>query len=593
MSGLEVAGVVLGAFPLLISGIESWRDVAKIGGFFWQIRKEFTKCRRDIQFHEIQYKKNLQELLLPLISDVDEVAKLIADPGGRKWCDRTLQERLEGRLHESYQLYQDTITEMNEIAEELRKELCLNEQNVQDKLLLPESRRRNSSRSPSPQPSAKPSRVSAAKGRLNYELFRTKFSFGERTRNELFGQLKECNERLEKLLSSSDRISVLQDAVPGKTKQTSALESAFKRISKKSDLLFRALQNAWQCSCQQYHFANLRLEHRTFEEACFEIILMFVAPSEFGDTPWSCRQIRCGHMLGCSFPQKVVDAAKSSPLRYETEALPQPAAAPLAPTSRQKRVGFAPATASVPKIEVELYVDHSIQLCQVLRDREGGNCMGTIGHEDELYHVHSIGSGRRSVGRASITLEHILSPEFEGYVSRRQRYSIAMLVASSVGQLRCTPWLRNGLCNKDILFFSSSDDKSVILYDEPFIRRDFSHDRDHQPFTDSFVINRNFHSLGILLLELCFGSRLEDHQLRRSYPSTTDAAAKYAFDVLTALEWSSSVRGEGGDDYAIAVKWCFTGTTDEVKNWRGEIIRNVVRPLERCMQHFQIAATSG
>lgn len=591
MSGLEVAGVVLGAFPLLISGIENWRDVAKVGGFFWQIRKEYTKCRRDIQFYEIQYKKNLQELLLPLIPDVDEVAKLIADPGGQKWCDKALQQRLEGRLHESYQLYQDTITEMNEVAEELRKELCYDEQNVQDKLLPPESRRRNSSRSSSPQPSAKPSRVSAAKGRLNYELFRTKFSFGERIRNELFDQLKECNERLEQLLSSSDRISALQNAIPGNTKQTSALESAFRRISKKSDLLFRALQKAWQCSCQQYHFANLRLEHRTLEEACFEIILLFVAPLGFGDTPWSCQHIRCGNMLGCSFPQKVVGAAKSSTLRHATKPLSQPAAAPPAPTLKQRRVDFAPAAASVPKIEVDSYADNNIQLCQVLKDKEGRNCMGIIGHENELYHVHSIGSERQSVGRASITLEHILSPIFEGYISRRQRYSIAMLVASSIGQLHCTPWLRTGLCKKDILFFPSSEDKSVIRYDEPFIRQDFLHDCDHQTFTDSFGIDRNFHSLGILLLELCFGSRLEDHRLRRTYPSTTDAATKYAFDVLTALEWSSSVRDEGGDDYAVAVKWCFTGTTNEVKNWRGEMIRNVVRPLERCMQHFQIAAS--
>jgi hypothetical protein len=137
MSGLEVAGVVLGAFPLLVSGIEHWRDVAKVGGFFWQIRKEYTRCQRNVQFHEILYKKNLRELLLPLISDGDEVAKLIANPGGQRWADKALQERLVGRLHDSYQLYQDTITEMNEIVEELKKELCFDKENVQDKLLSP------------------------------------------------------------------------------------------------------------------------------------------------------------------------------------------------------------------------------------------------------------------------------------------------------------------------------------------------------------------------------------------------------------------------------------------------------------------------
>ncbi|KAF1925144.1 uncharacterized protein M421DRAFT_44651, partial [Didymella exigua CBS 183.55] len=311
MSGLEVAGVILGAFPLLISSIEHWRGVAKVGGFYWRIRKEYTKCQRDIQFHEILYKNNLKELLLPLIPDANEVAKLIADPSGQRWGDVALQKRLESRLHESYQSYQDTITKMNEISQDLKKELCFDKETVQDQLLPPETNRRSSSRSSSPQPYAKPSKLSAARARLDYELFRTKFSIGERTRDELFGQLKECNERLEKLLSSNDRVSALQDVAPGYTKHTSELKSAFKKISKKSHSLFQALQNAWQCSCQQYHFANLGLEHRTLTEVCFKIILIFVAPLEHGKMPWRWKEIRCGRMLGCSFRQKGTEAAIS------------------------------------------------------------------------------------------------------------------------------------------------------------------------------------------------------------------------------------------------------------------------------------------
>jgi hypothetical protein len=83
---------------------------------------------------------------------------------------------------------------------------------------------------------------------------------------------------------------------------------------------------------------------------------------------------------------------------------------------------------------------------------------------------------------------------------------------------------------------------------------------------------------------------LEDHPLRKKYPPTTDADAKYAFDVTAALKWSDSVGNEAGNFYATAVKWCFTGPTDREKHWRGEIIRNVVRPLEICMEHLQSAA---
>jgi len=592
MSGLEVAGVVLGTFPLLLSGIEHWRDVAKVGGFYRGIRKEYTKCRRDIQYHEILYKNSLRELFLPLIPDAEKVAKLIADPGGPRWGDMALQERLEGRLHDSYQLYQDTVTEMNEITEELKKELCFDKEIVQDKLKPPEPKRKSSSKSPSPQPSARPSKFSVIMGRLDYEKFRTKFSIGERTRNELFGQLKECNERLGKLLSSSDRVSALQDASPGHSKQTSVLESAFKKASKKSDLLFKALHNAWQCSCQQYHFANLRLEHRTLTEVCFEVILMFVAPSAYGNTPWSWKEIRCGHMLGCSFPQKTAKATTSLPsaLPCIPATTPTLAAMPLTTSSRRKKVGFAPPALTVPKIEVDTFIDHNIQLCQLLGNEECGKCMGIIGHDDEAYHLHPIIQRRQSVGTAPVTLDHILSHDFEGHLLRRQRYSIALLVASSVGQLQSTPWLRNSLCKEDIIFFPSDDDNLIIPYNEPFIRQGFPHGHTHLSSTESFAKDYNFYSLGIILLELCFGRRLEDHPLRKRYPSTTDAEAKHAFDVTAALKWSDSVSDEGGDVYATAVKWCFTGAAEREKNWRGEIVRNVVRPLEICMEHLKTAA---
>lgn len=122
-----------------------------------------------------------------LLHDVDEVAKLIANPGGLKWSDKALQRQLERRLKESYQLYLDTMTEMNEIAEELKKELYFGEKNVQDKLLPPETKRRSANRSPSLQQGARPSKISTAKGRMDYEFFRMKFSVGEMIRDELFG----------------------------------------------------------------------------------------------------------------------------------------------------------------------------------------------------------------------------------------------------------------------------------------------------------------------------------------------------------------------------------------------------------------------
>jgi hypothetical protein len=590
MSGLEVAGIVLGAFPLLISGIEHWRDVAKVGGFYWRIRKEYTKCQRDVQFHEIIYKNNLKELLLPLLHDANEVAKLIADPGGQRWSDVVLQKRLECRLNESYQSYLNTMAEMNEIAEELKKELCFDEKNVQDKLSAPETKRRSASRSPSPQQPVRPSKLSVTKGRLDYEFFRIKFSIGEKIRDELFDQLKECNERLEKLLNSSDRVSALQDATPKHTKKTSELESTFKKISKKSTLLFQALQKAWQCSCQQYHFANLRLEHRALTEVCFKIILMFVAPSGHESMHWNWKEIHCGHMPGCPSAQSSVKVATSLPLHHRPVALHTSAGAPSAPASNRKKVGFVPPIPNIPKIQVDAFIDHNIQLCQRLGNPECEVCMGIIGHDDENFHLHPINQQKQKLQNDSITLDHVLSRDFENPLSRRQRYQVALLVASSVAQLQTTPWLRRGLCKEDIIFFPSKKGSDTLPYGEPFIRQGFSDNHGCLVSTDNSTDDCNFYSLGILLLELCFGCRLEDHALRKKQPLTADAATKHAFDVMAGLKWSRSVSDEGGEDYATAVKWCFTGVTDREKDWRGEIVRNVVQPLERCMGYLQTVA---
>ncbi|CAN9281410.1 unnamed protein product [Alternaria alternata] len=588
MSGLEVAGIVLGAFPLLVSGIEHWRDVAKVGGFYWRIRKEYTKCQRDIQFHEIIYKNNLRELLLPLIQDAKEVAKLIADPCGKRWGDAALQQRLESRLNESYQSYQNTMTEMNEIAEELKKELCFDKKDIQDKLSPPETKRRSSSRSPSPQPSARPSKLSATKGRLNYEVFRMKFSLGEPIRDELFGQLKECNERLEKLLSSSDRVSALQDVTPGYNKKTSELESVFKEVSRKSQVLFQALHDAWQCSCQHYHFANLRLEHRTLTEVCFKIVFMFLAPSDYGNISWSRKEISCGHMLDCSH-QQGAKVTTSLPHRHRKETSLTPAGVTLPTASNRKRVSFVAPAFTVPDIQVDMIIDHNIELCQRLGDQHCGVCIGIIGHDDEAFHLHPINQKRQGSRNDSITLDHILSRNCERPLSRRQRYLIAFLVASSVAQLQSTPWLRTGLCKEDIIFFPSNDaDSDVLPYGEPFVRQGFSHNHTH--FSNDSTDECNFYSLGIILLELCFGCRLEDHVSHKKHPSTMDATTKNALDVMAGLKWSRNVNDEGGEDYATAVKWCFTGVTDREKNWRSGIVKHVVQPLETCMEHLQAVA---
>lgn len=581
MSGLEIAGVLLGTFPLIISSLEHWRDVAEMGGIFWKIRKEYSKCREDVQYYEILFKRNLKELLLPLISDPDQVADLVADPGGTEWHNEDLKSRLQERLQESHLVYIGIIREMNKTAGELRNELAFDSTAIQGHLASPSAMK--PSRAPGPPPK-KISRLRSAKSKFDYEAFRLKFSLNEPVRKKLLNRLDDYNQRLEKLLTTSDKTTAMQNAAtPSHKKQCSTLEKAFKKAWIKSDLLFKALQNAWQCSCQQYHFAHLLLEHRTLPEIYFKIILAFIAPSSEANTPWTWREMRCGRGHGCSSPLKAV-AGPTAPQSPSTP--PVKANNITIAGGPPSKTGPARTPATIPKIRFELPIEPSIELCHLLSGKENANCLGVIGCDDETYHLHPLTKRKQPDKSNSITLDLILSKDFESPLTRRQRYNIALLLASSVAQLQFTPWLNTGLKKEDIFFFLCEDDDCSIRYREPFIRQGFLPSA--SPITDTEASKTNFYSLGILLLELCFGRRLEDYPFRQKLPAEV-GEAKNGLNLMAALTWLRSVADEGGDEYDSAVKWCFTGANKGRSLWQGEIIKNVVRPLECCQQHFELA----
>lgn len=573
MSGFEVAGIVLAAFPLIISGLEHWRDVAKVGGFYWRVRKEYTACRRDVDFHVLVYKRNLTELLLPTMNDAKKVTDLVKDPGGKGWSDKAVQDRLEGRLQESYKLYMDIIQEMNDVAEALQNELAFDKASVQDKLAPPEPKKQQ--RPSSPQPPSKTNIITSAKTKWTYEKFRVRFSFGEVVRKGYFDQLKECNRRLEQLLSTSDKMSALEEIVPDNTKRTFALEKAFKKAWKQSDTLFRALQNAWRCTCRQHHFANLRLEHRTFPTFNFEIILTYVTPTLAAGKPWTWKELQCAPMACCPTSQK---AAKIQ--------IAPPAPTPC-PKPASRRVAFVTPMPNIPEISISVTTPPSIDLCQILRAQQHGNCIGVIGHDDETYHLHPSAKRVPPGDNDVLTLDRVLSRQSTSRLTRRQRYSIALLIASSVAQLHASSWLNTPLTKEDVLLLPcAGDDSTDLRCHEPFIRQGFPL---NTATPESDKDDRNFTSLGIILLELCFGERLEDNPLRTRYPAVTQDI-KQALDLQAAMQWAPSVQEEGGDDYASAVRWCFLPSVQHTKgSWRLEIIKNVIRPLEKCQEHFQTA----
>lgn len=134
MSGIEVAGLVLAAFPLAIAALEHYRTTAETLGFFWKIRREYKTWTHGLNICQLAFEQNLEQFLLPLIVDEDELQRLISKPGSPEWQNPDLEIRLRQRLPKSYDLYLESIEHIQDVMNDLKGELGINKPSFQNKL---------------------------------------------------------------------------------------------------------------------------------------------------------------------------------------------------------------------------------------------------------------------------------------------------------------------------------------------------------------------------------------------------------------------------------------------------------------------------
>lgn len=138
MSGIEVAGIVLGAFPLLISAMEHFHGAKKATKTWSRIHGAHGKDVRRVKYCQLMFTLNLKELLLPLFRDgvVDsgEFEALLAEPGGAGWREEHVEDHLRNRLSDCYSRYLETLEDMVETMAKLIRECRVDDEGFQKAL---------------------------------------------------------------------------------------------------------------------------------------------------------------------------------------------------------------------------------------------------------------------------------------------------------------------------------------------------------------------------------------------------------------------------------------------------------------------------
>ena len=130
MSGIEVAGLVLASFPIILNCLDYYRKGFEPLDEWWSFRTHFIAFVDDINHQMMRYNGNMTRLLDPVIVDNDSLTSLVQNANDPRWTDGSLTHLLEQRLTSELARFLRIIQRMEEEIDSLKKLLGIKDGEV-------------------------------------------------------------------------------------------------------------------------------------------------------------------------------------------------------------------------------------------------------------------------------------------------------------------------------------------------------------------------------------------------------------------------------------------------------------------------------
>lgn len=124
MSGIEVAGIILGAIPLVISGLNHYSECAQFINSIRDYSKEFANMSRRLRV-ELATFRNTMELVLSSCVRGRSLEQMLTDPGGKSWEEADIEHELRHILQTSYTVFMETVVSMSQVLTDFMGRLRL------------------------------------------------------------------------------------------------------------------------------------------------------------------------------------------------------------------------------------------------------------------------------------------------------------------------------------------------------------------------------------------------------------------------------------------------------------------------------------
>ncbi|KAM7185321.1 hypothetical protein V8F20_011854 [Naviculisporaceae sp. PSN 640] len=122
MSAFEIAGVVLGSLPLLISALEHYGDGVRTLKKWTKYEDELKSVIRNLETERTRLQNTCEKLLDGLVPDyrIDPMAK---DPFGSLWQEKNTQKKIRSRLWRSWDNFEQHVTDIKVAIDRALSEL--------------------------------------------------------------------------------------------------------------------------------------------------------------------------------------------------------------------------------------------------------------------------------------------------------------------------------------------------------------------------------------------------------------------------------------------------------------------------------------
>ncbi|KAK8225703.1 hypothetical protein HDK77DRAFT_487765 [Phyllosticta capitalensis] len=468
MSGIEVAGIVLGALPLIIEAMKQYADgTTTVKRFIF-----YEEPLRDLSLElRTQYVicQNTCEELLGGIAPPGDIAGLLQDMDGELWKRQDLKPAIRKRLGRSYEEFVATMIRMGEVVKE-----------IASKLKLDQTYHANNSQ----------------KFRREYQ--RLKFTLQKSEYDELMRTVRRYNKALSQLVDQSFRHEQAQE----KFGMSSKLPD-FRSIQKYASAIHSLIQRCFNCTCNNVHTANIRLDkpredpHKV--RGIVRFGLLFSCINETSTMPWA------------------MEAAEIEPL--EDGEPSKPVLSHPGVVKGKGRIQFLPPDPKpvMHSTSTSPGAGQIVNICEALykfkqprQDPCVGYLLDDFNRKHGLFHPRTVAKLRSPTSLVSlrdVLGPHRAVPGFDIDV----KVNLAVAVANSMLGLYDTPWIDSHWGKNDILFLKSGD---TAEFASPYIWKQKSATSSNGDANVSATAyqprNKALFSLGVLLTEIYLGESFKE-----------------------------------------------------------------------------------